>query len=58
MENRKNIENLERELQHFKNSINEWVMFLSQANKETNQKLISAERRLAKLELDNQLKSI
>ncbi len=58
MENQKTVEELEMELEHFKKSMNEWVMFLNQCFKETNEKMLSLERRLSKLELDSELKNL
>ncbi len=52
----KTMEELEMEIAHFKQSMNEWIIYLSKGNKDINERMLSIERRLTKLELDSSLK--
>ncbi len=55
-ENGKTIEQLELELAHFRQSMNEWVLFLNEYNRETRQRIMEMEKRLAKLEMDSRIR--
>jgi|GEM_PF-3841580 len=50
------VEQLELELAHFRQSMNEWVLFLNEYNRETRQIIMEMEKRLAKLEMDSRLR--
>ncbi len=52
----KTVEEMELELSHFRQSMNEWVMFLNQCNMEMNERIMALEKRIAKMELDNHLR--
>ena len=55
-ENRqKTVEEIEQELAHFKQSMNEWIMFLNDNHKEIKERLMDMERRVAKVEMDSRL---
>ncbi len=56
-ENRsKSVEEVEIEVLNFRQSMNEWIMFLSQQNKEIREILHDLEKRIAKLEMDIHLR--
>ncbi|MBI3050883.1 hypothetical protein HYY74_00315 [Candidatus Woesearchaeota archaeon] len=44
------------EIEHFKKAIHEWVLYLSQTDKDTAGRVALLERRLAKLEFDSHLR--
>lgn len=56
-ENRsKSVEEVEIEVLNFRQSMNEWIMFLNQQNKEIREILHDLEKRIAKLEMDIHLR--
>ena len=52
----KTVEDIETDVEHFRKSMNEWVLFLSQQYKELAERMASIERRMAKTEMDSHFK--
>lgn len=51
----KTVEELEQEIAHFKQSMNEWIMFLSDSQKEIRERLMEMEKRISRVEMDSKL---
>lgn len=51
----KTVEELEQEIAHFKQSMNEWIMFLSDSQKEIRERLMEMEKRISRVEMDPKL---
>ena len=55
-ENLSEIQKIELEIAKFKQSMNDWIMFLNQQNKDLRERMTDLERRLSKLEIEGQLR--
>ncbi len=51
----KTVDELKNELEHFKQSMNDWMLYLNERDKMCKEHIQILERRLAKMEMDRQI---